>query len=391
MNTIDKKQLNLNDLLKSDGPVCLIIQAEMKTVGDEDTFQPAGFPQIGHVIYKAPRKDKDGNYTEESVCVVDSAASMANHLETVCTPYPDGLTLHQDLDGLPHVVCVTDGTEENKLSTVTSTLQEGHRLASDYFVDPGVARLVQENQTNKQQWPLFREELRKEFGIREIKKNDKYFTYPESWWSIFSTIFKYDPNSLIHGMLFAKEQIKITRLLSAQMDALGAGRVRGSGVKFDPLGKTASGQPIFATDSETAQSIRATFILDIALLRSYGRKDKDKDIGLTDKQKHLLLELSLWKINQLLARPFRFRSRCYLTCSSITVSDETEIYDAKLPLLNIGEAIKACDFKTNITQVYYPAEMLFKPGKEQEGTNEGDGQESMDDDDSAEEENESEG
>src|SRR3989338_819672 len=109
-----EQQLNLDDLLKPEGPVCLVIQADMKTVGNEDTFQPAGFPQIGHVIYKAPRKDAEGNFTEESVCVVDSAASMANHLEAVCTPFPDGLTLHPDLDGLPHVVCVTDVEDSNE-------------------------------------------------------------------------------------------------------------------------------------------------------------------------------------------------------------------------------------------------------------------------------------
>ncbi len=411
MNATEKKQLNLDDLLESDGPVCLVIQADMKTVGDEDTFQPAGFPQIGHVIYKAPRKDKDGNFSEESVCVVDSAASMANHLEAVCTPYPDGLTLHPDLQGIPHVICVTDGENENELRPVTSTLQEGHRIASDYFVDPKYAKLVDDKE-NKDKWLLFRDKLREEFGIKkiggdeikngsgkkdaqnkEVKEKEKYFIYPDNWWSIFSTIFKYDPSSLVHGVLFAKQQIKITRLLNAQMEAFGAGRVRGSGIKFDSLGKTTSGQPIFATDSETAHRIRATFILDLALLRSYGRKDKEKEIGLTDKQKRLLLELSLWKANQLLAKPFRFRSQCYLACSSITVSNENEEYKGELPTLNIGNAMKNCGFNdgTGITRVYYPAEMLFKPkaDKEQPASDGGDAEDAGIGE-SAEEENEAE-
>lgn len=403
--------LNLNNLLQQDGRVCLIVQADMKTVGNEDTFQPAGFPQIGHVIYKAPRKDHNGNPAEEAVCIVDSPASMANHLETVCTPHGDGLTLHSDLDGLPHVVCVTDVEGSNELRSVTSTLQEGHRLASDYFVDPGESKLVHDGEKHKSKWPLFREELRREFGIREIKKNEKYFTYPDNLWSIYETIFKYDPNSLVHGLLFAKEQIKITRFLTAHMEAFGAGRVRGSGVKFDPLGKTASGQPIFATDNETAHSIRATFILDLALLRSYGRrvkKFKDKNgrekdcIGLSDEQKRLLLELAFWKIDQLLSKPFRFRSRCYLGCSALRIFDEnyregsessndlTGQCQGELPTVNMRAALDDCEFKagTGVTKVWYPAEKLFKVKEEsppENNTNQGTGDTENDEEQGGEE------
>ena len=99
-----------------------------------DRFQPAGFPEIGHVIYKAPRS----NRTSEDVCIVDSAASMANHLEAVCHAGPFGSELHDDLAGLPYVACVTDGTVENGVRTpnrlVVTSLSEGHRLASSYFL-----------------------------------------------------------------------------------------------------------------------------------------------------------------------------------------------------------------------------------------------------------------
>lgn len=375
----ETKKLNLDRLLLQNGPVCLVLQAEMKTVGDQDMFQPAGFPQIGHVIYKAPRKNGDGQWTEEQVCIVDSAASMANHLETVCVSSGDGLDVHPDLRGLPYVVCVTDGEGDDPLRPVTNTLQEGHRLASDYFVDPAEARLVNDKEKKKDKWRVFREVLREEFGIREVKKNDKYFVYPDNWWTIFATIFKYDPNSLVHGVLFAKEQIKISRFVSAQMEAFGAARVRGSGVKFDALGKTVSGQPIFATDSETAHSIRATFILDLALLRSYRRKDNGKkgDLGLNEVQTRLILELALWKINALLSRPFRFRSRCYLQCAALAISDEHGSYGQELPALNIRKALDDCGFGASpdsATRVYYSAEKLFKPGKDEavtEGASEG--------------------
>ena len=124
--------------------------------------------------------------------------------------------------------------------------------------------------------------------------------------------------AVVHGLLLAKEQIKISRFLTAHLEAFGVSRVGRSGVKFDRLGKTLSGQPIFAVDEETAQEIRATFILDLALLRSYGRRNK----GLNDAQKQLLLGLALWKIKRLLAQPFRYRSQCYLRCVEIEITVE---------------------------------------------------------------------
>ena len=157
----------------------------------------------------------------------------------------------------------------------------------------------------------FREQLREDFKIVEVKKDKTYFIPSETWWSIYTTLFKYDPNSLVHGVLFAKEQIKISRMLTAHLEAFGARRVGSSGVKFDRLQKTTSGQPIFSVDEETAERIAATFVLDLGLLRSYGRGTN----GLNDQQKALLLKLALWKIGQLVLRPFRYRSQCFLKCN----------------------------------------------------------------------------
>ena len=136
-------------------------------------------------------------------------------------------------------------------------------------------------------------------------------------------IFKYDPNALVHGVLFPQYQIKIARFLTAHLEAFGAGRVDRSGVKFDRLGKTTSGQPIFAVDDETASEIRATFILDVALLRSFGRTEKkdgsdgEKVRGLSEKQKEFVAALALWKIDRLLKTPFRYRSGCHLELVSL--------------------------------------------------------------------------
>lgn len=389
-----KLDLSSNDwqtaALKPEGPTCLVFRAWLEPVAGMDRFQPTGFPEIGHVIYDSPRADSPS----EKICIVDSPASMANHLETVCMDGPTDL--HPDLAGLPYVKCVTDKDDapakDDPLDTVVcTTLSEGHRLASDYFLDalverqwkPEEKKIKDKNGKEKEEtivahWSgkRFREQLRREFGIKEVKKDKTYFIWPDTWWQIYKALFKYDPNSLVHGVMFAKEQIKLSRILTAHMEAFGAARVGRSGVKFDRLGKTTSGQPIFAVDEETARTIVATFILDLALLRSYGRGDK----GLNEKQKRLLLDLAIWKIKRLLQSPFRFRTGCQLLCSGIAWSDDTD--GPKVPSspcnkpgdlsLNIKASISACKFTADAAKVYYPANELFKTAQDGESAASGD-------------------
>lgn len=362
----ETNRLRLEELLHPSGPACMVVTAKLSPVGHLDRFQPAGFPEVGHVIYPAPRKDG----RSENVCIVDSPASMANHLESVCCQSPTDPTLHTDLDGLPYVVCVTDRNGGGKRDRVVcTTLTEGHRIASDYFLD-GLLDPVwhDERKEGKKKveghWEgeVFRNRLRREFGIQEVEKDKRYFLYPDNWWTIYQTIFGYDPNSLLHGVLFAKEQIKISRILTAHLEAIGAARVGRSGVKFDRLGKTTSGQPIFAVDEETAREIRATFIIDLALLRSYGRET----LGLTTAQKCLLLNLAVWKIARLLESPFRYRTQCHLGRESVSIvagEQNSEI----LPDVNIQESIKKCEFRAGAFPVYYPSSKLFKVG-ESDGT-----------------------
>ena len=184
----------------------------------------------------------------------------------------------------------------------------------------------------------------------------------EKWWDVFKTIYELDPNSLVHGVLFPQWQIKIPRFLTAHLEAFGASRVDRSGVKFDRLGKTTSGQPIFAVDDATAQAIRATFVLDLSLVRSFGRKSGVKELGLGVNQKEFLVALALWKIQQLLASPFRFRSGCHLRCSGITSGDA----DAEFSV-DIKQAIKDGGFAADpITDVYWPREELYREGKDEE-------------------------
>ncbi len=177
-------------------------------------------------------------------------------------------------------------------------------------------------------------------------------------------------------------------MLTASLEGFGAARVGRTGVKFDRLGKTLSGQPIFAVDEEIANEIRATFILDLALLRSYGRdgielNDSQKK-GLNDSQKKLLLGLALWKIKSLLVQPFRYRSQCYLKCAAVDIVTEDNAHSSSTtpqedkeaskpsesllpPLLSkmkISDLIKACSFTgESLTKVYYPAMNSLKLGK----------------------------
>ena len=184
----------------------------------------------------------------------------------------------------------------------------------------------------------------------------------EKWWQVFTTIFKYDPNALVHGVLFPKWNVKISRVLTAHLEAFGAGRVDRSGVKFDRLQKTTSGQPIFAVDDSTAREICATFILDVALLRSFGRADGEQKLGLTGDQKEFLAALALWKINQLLSAPFRFRSGCHLELVSLKQGESAVELD-----VSMESAIEKAKFRSGkdpvapvVTDIFWPREELYQ-------------------------------
>ena len=346
----------------------LTLHASLKPVSGLDRFRPAGFPEIGHVIYDAPRPDC--SVSVQKVCIVDSAASMANHLETVCLASERSLDLADELAGMPYVECRTDDvgpdvTDDDKGSKqlVVTTLSEGHRLASTYFLE---GKLVEAGKPGDRK---FGDMLREKFGIADLGKRSH--PLPDQWWTVFSTIFGYDPNSLVHGVLFPAMGIKLPRMLTAHLEAFGASRVRSSGVKFDKLGKTSSGQPIFSVDEETASEIVATFVIDLALLRSFGRGDR----GLNGAQKAFLLALALWKIERLLRGPFRYRSNCDLELHELRIRDREEPVD--LHTIDIKSAITGAGFRNSpVTQVYWPAEELFRAGagESDEGTDSNDEQ-----------------
>lgn len=338
------------------GPSPLVLTATLVPVAGLDRFQPAGFPEVGHVIYKAPRKDG----SVESVCIVDSPASMANHLESVCMRGAHDYDLVEDLVGMPYLRCVTgnltnDGTlPQDAREVVVTSLTEGHRIASTYFL--GGKRIDQSKLVD----PLFEDQLGDEIGIA-LKGSKKAHPPASKWWDVFGTVFQYDPNALVHGVLFPQWQIKIARVLTAHLEAFGASRVDRAGIKFDRLGKTTSGQPIFTVDDATARAIRATFVLDIALVRSFGRLNGERTLGLSENQKKFLVALALWKIDALLREPFRFRSGCHLQCVDLSDGNEPVLLQPE-----IKAAIKRAEFDRNATDIYWPRDELYRVGKDEQ-------------------------
>lgn len=373
--------LTPSDVLEKQGP--LVLFAFLEPVAGLDRFQPAGFPEVGHVIYKAPRS----NGALENVCIVDSAASMANHLEALCMRGSHDYELVEDLQGMPFLRCVTGDLEEGKLplekrEVVVTSLTEGHRIASTYFLagrmlddegklvevpdsikgQKGKGKSKSKSKTTSDASRRFEDKLVEEFGI-VLPGSSRAHPPADKWWNVFKTIFRYDPNALVHGVLFPQWQIKISRVLTAHLEAFGASRVDRSGVKFDRLGKTTSGQPIFAVDDATAREIRAAFILDTALVRSFGRNNGGVTLGLGDEQKRFLIALALWKIQRLHETPFRFRSGCHLKCVRLADDAGQEV----MLDVDIKSAISHAGFENpRITDLFWPREELYRAGEEEE-------------------------
>jgi CRISPR-associated protein Csb1 len=363
----------------------LVLTATLRPVAGLDRFQPAGFPEIGHVIYKAPRKTGG----VDNVCIVDSPASMANHLEAVCLRGRHDLELDDDLKGMPYMRCVTGDLTDEKLhlderEVVVTSLTEGHRIASDYFLKG------QKLTTDHERGTEFGSALVKEFKAILFKEGNAYLP-PAGWWNVFRHIYRYDPNALVHGVFFPKWQIRIARFLTAHLEAFGAARVDRSGVKFDRLGKTVSGQPIFAVDDETASEIRATFILDVALLRSFGRTEKkdgsdgENGHGLTEKQKEFVVTLALWKIDRLLKIPFRYRSGCHLELVSLKRGEQKPTLDVNIKKAIENAAFRAADDQAPIiTDVYWAHEQLFREGRDEDTSGSSSGDDNTSEDDTGE-------
>jgi CRISPR-associated protein Csb1 len=302
------------DFKALEGKPRILLEAALKPVAGT-RIQPTGFPDLGPATYDAP----DGTPT----LLVESAQSMANRLEAVCW---DEATddLVPDVKGLPYVKVKLSGLGDG--SDTTSSILEFHRLNSPYIMS-GVTKDEKS----------FADLLKPDLGMKPMAaggKRDKVKAKAEesaadeagdkerddvagvvNLRKLATVCFKYDPNSLVHGVFLEKiaGRLRHPRALSAFIEASGVGRADSGGVKFDralPKPKVAGvdakggyGNVPFHRTEFTAKHIIAFFSLDLAQIGGY---------GLADEATRLLIALSLWKVRAFLNSNMRLRTACEL-------------------------------------------------------------------------------
>lgn len=239
-------------------------------------FQPTGFPDLGAAAYQAGGT---------ACLLVESAQSMANRLEM--TIWDEGRNCPSpSADGLSYVR-IDDGTG----NYLTSSIVESHRINSPYILEG----------TDKS----FFNKLREEFAVME--------SGPINRTKLAATLFKYDINSLLHGVFLAKKELaggrlRIARVISSFIEAEMVQVAASGGVKNDhvnPQGDTAKGfgNVPFHREEYTAEKITAFFSIDLQQIRAY---------GLGDDAVRLLTVLALFKIRHLLDGNLRLRTACDL-------------------------------------------------------------------------------
>jgi CRISPR-associated protein Csb1 len=208
----------------------ILIEAALKPVAGT-RIQPTGFPDLGPAAYEAA----DGTLT----LLVESAQSMANRMEAVCwDDATDDIT--PELSGLPYVRVKLAGLGDG--ADTTNSLLEFHRLNSPYIMN---------GLTNG--GSPFANVLKRELGMASIaaskkpgkKKAEEAHADDEieavdvagvvNLRKFAKVCFKYDPNSLVHGIFLEKiaGRLRHPRALSAFIEASGVGRADSGGVKFD--------------------------------------------------------------------------------------------------------------------------------------------------------------
>ncbi len=257
-----------------------------------DRFQPTGFPDLGPGRYQVNRDD-----ASVEVVLVESPQSMANHLESMCFDPPlsprqpdPAAPLADCLKDMPYVrVNRPDGTP------LTNSLLEAHRLNSLYILQQGTSTFHQ----------MLQQELgTEEEGLIDLRRFAKL-------------VFRYDPNSLLHGIFLADKKLaggryRLPRLLSAFIEATDARPAAYGGVKNNPInpkgvpGQDGSGNVIYPR-MEFTGPLRAFFNLDLAMLRGY---------RLGEPGERFLFALAVFKIRRFLSHGLRLRTACDLTPSA---------------------------------------------------------------------------
>ncbi len=261
-------------------------------------FQPTGFPDLGHAEFRRPTEQGT-----ENCLLVESAQSMANHLEG--TAWDDVAAAPVDLfNGLPYVrVLRSEGGDY-----LTSSRTEAHRLASAFVKGSSLA--------GEPMVGVIRDRL----GL--------YPDTPLDHRRIAQALFQLDPFVLLHGVFFADSkwpgQPKIARAISSFIEASGVLRADSGGVKKDAvrhsIGEDSGGSSEgygtvpFARTEWSAREIVASFNIDRKQIKSYG-------LGTTATS--LLENIALWEIRTLLDEGLRLRTACDLAVIGDEIADRS--------------------------------------------------------------------
>lgn len=295
----------------------VLIEAHLKPVAGT-RIQPTGFPDLGPAMYDAA----DGTPT----LLVESAQSMANRLEGVC--WDEGANeLVPALDGLPYINVTLAGLGAG--TDTTNSFLEFHRMNSPYIMSGvtsdgvsfadilkpqlGMASVAAKTAGKKKAAAAAAAASDADDGTSDKEPDDVAGVV--NLRKLAAVCFKYDPNSLVHGVFLEKiaGRLRHPRALSSFIEASGVGRADSGGVKFDRAlpkpsvagvdAKGGYGNVPFHRTEFTAKSIVAYFSVDLAQIRGY---------GLGDAAERLLITLSLWKIRAFLDSTMRLRSACEL-------------------------------------------------------------------------------
>lgn len=280
------------------------------------TFQPTGFPDIGSAVFE---RAEDADAERQSL-LVESVQSMANRLEA--TAWDKGAQAPVELfSALPYVrVHRRDNPDE----FLTSSREEAHRLASAF---------VREAELDGR--PML-EVIAERLGLAK----DTPLNYPR----MARALLALDPFCLIHGVFFSHKnwygQPRFTRAVSAVIEAYDVRQVVSGGRKADHVRHQLDKDNVGGGTSEgygsvpfhriewTAREIKAMFVVDVELLRSY---------GLGGPLTELLTCIALWEIRTLLSGGLRLRTACDLK----VVSAPADLPERDVLTQRITELIEA--------------------------------------------------
>jgi CRISPR-associated protein Csb1 len=295
----------------------LLMEARLKPL-QGTRFQPTGFPDLGPARYKANR---DTGLTE--MLLVESPQSVANWLEAMTWDPPQlgrmstpTAKLAGPLSGMPYVqVNNPDGT------SLTNSIIEAHRLNSPYILPDKNAPFYQL--------------LRAETGA------DK--DGPLDMQRLASAVFKYDPNSVLHGVMLEEiaGRLRLPRLIAGFIEAADVRDASYGGVMnniIDPKGIEGHGgsSNILYHRTDFTGNLAVFFNFDLALLRGY---------GLGDAAETFLIALALFKIERFLKFGLRLRTACDLKVDGEMVVTLPEGYkppDSKNLASLLTESLIAC-------------------------------------------------